>query len=468
MILSLSINREVFWDDYLADSNLTTAQKRLGTPVKRECVFEFDEGNERMGLSYPHIVKVDGKYRLYYISWNPYEENAQFDMCCCVIESEDGINWTKPELNIYDRPELKKNNVVMTNVLDNMFVFYDTNPDCPKEEKFKALIKECIDHERPNKLWCFTSADGYHFERSHMITDHGYFDTLNTACYKDGKYYCFIRSFHNVTEREDINFAIRDVRVLTSNDFKNWTEPKELKYNDDLDYGVYTNNVVPYERAPHIFVGFPTRYHIRHEWTKNALQMKSCELKKSASVDMEARIGLCTTDAMFMSSRDGENWYRYNQAFLTPGYENDHNWIYGDCYLTYNMIDSGEENFWMYCHDYTRNKDHHRKLYRYEIRKDGFAYYEATDKECQVVTKPFTFSGKELHINFETSPFGHIFIEVLSESGETLATSEEIYGNTIDRMVYLDDGRDFSDFINIPIKLRFTMLDAKLYSIKFE
>ena len=87
-----------------------------------------------------------------------------------------------------------------------------------------------------------------------------------------------------------------------------------------------------------------------------------------------------------------------------------------------------------------------------------------------LVTKPLTFDGKELHLNFSTSAYGYIYVDVLDEDGKQLSDKKsfEIYGDTIDRKICFEDGTDFSEFIGKPIRLRFKMRDAKLYSMWFE
>ena len=60
-------------------------------------------------------------------------------------------------------------------------------------------------------------------------------------------------------------------------------------------------------------------------------------------------------------------------------------------------------------------------------------------------------------------------IYVLDENGNPLSgESYEIYGDTIDRTVIFPDGTDFSKFAGTPVRLRFRMMNTKLFSMKFE
>ena len=55
-------------------------------------------------------------------------------------------------------------------------------------------------------------------------------------------------------------------------------------------------------------------------------------------------------------------------------------------------------------------------------------------------------------------------------NGKILSGKEsfEIYGDAINRKISFTDGWDFSEFSGKPVRLRFRMCDAKLYSMKFE
>ncbi|MBR3504012.1 MAG: hypothetical protein IKO07_07180 [Clostridia bacterium] len=476
-------DRQPFWDDYLIDTSLTSAFQRVMPPVKKECCFWFDQPNETFSISYPCIVK-DGKgYKMYYQPW--YEEDMT--PCVCVIESEDGVNWFRPRLNIFKGHDIKENNIVIEHVKDGIFVFYDPNPNCPESEKYKAIGSASMLHpdgEKKTSLCCFTSPDGYHFTLSHPMTRYGAFDSLNTALWDGERYVCYLRSFHNipgVSKETSLDlgqiyshekvwlYATRDIRVMYSDDFRNWTIPELIRFDDGYDYPLYTNNVERYARAP-VFIGFPVRYCERPEWTKNIEQMTGYETKKKSTERIEPRTGRVSTDCIFMCSRDGKNWHRYNEAFLMPGYEDSHNWIYGDCYLAYGMIDSGREFYNLYTIDRHFSFGCSKPLNRYEMRKDGFACYMAGGDEAEIVTKPVIFDGATLSLNFASSAYGYIYVSVLDEKGDALSKGEsvEVFGDNIDRQVIFDNGFELSDCAGKPVRLKFRMRDAKLFSMKFE
>ena len=263
----------------------------------------------------------------------------------------------------------------------------------------------------------------------------------------------------------------RDIRLLVSKDFRTWAPAEELTYADGLELQMYTNNIMPYPRAPHILFGLPTRYYERRGWSANDSQFASAQTKRDRLKLYEwvgEREAVALTDALFMLSRDGKHFYRYAEPFLTPGPETAENWLYGDCYFAYGMTDADEHHYRLYMLE-RHGLPGGKPLASYRIRKDGFACIAAGHEPKTAVTKPLLFTGQELHLNFSTSAYGSIVAEVLEEDGTPIpgAVSFEIYGDTTDRRVTLADGETFQRFAGRPVRLRFRMCEAELYAIWF-
>ena len=99
----------------------------------------------------------------------------------------------------------------------------------------------------------------------------GAFDSQNLAFWDTvrGEYREYHRDF-----REG-----RDIRTGTSPDFLNWSEPEWLDYSPSRVSELYTNQIIPYYRAPHIFLGFPTRYTDRG-WTESTKALPELEYRR--------------------------------------------------------------------------------------------------------------------------------------------------------------------------------------------
>ena len=122
-------------------------------------------------------------------------------------------------------------------------------------------------------------------ENTCEITDKGAFDSLNVAFWDENasKYRCYFRSFHQPDLSDAPAFeneAIRDIRYIESPDFVNWSEPVLLDFKGAEDIPLYTNNVIPYYRAPHIYIGSPSRYIERKSWTPTYDRLCGAEWRK--------------------------------------------------------------------------------------------------------------------------------------------------------------------------------------------
>ena len=479
MIHLKSGQREVFWDYFLVDKEKTTAQLVMKQPMKREVCLVHEEVWEDRLANYHNIFKDGDIYRMYYlVGANNVKINTDTTITAklyaCYAESRDGIHWKKPFLGVCEPYEgMAENNIVMDDrygQLDNFFVFRDDNPHCPENEKYKAVVRRKTGKPglANDSLWCYVSADAIHFVEGWCIHSCGAFDSLNTAMWdeKIGKYRCWFRGFHDPTDW-CITAGKRDIRYMESYDFKNWSEEKRIEINSPNDFQLYTNNIQKYYRNDNIFVGFPTRYVERKEWTDNFEQLCGKERRKIRMKNLEPREGLAITDGMFMTSRDGKNWERFDEAFITVGEENGENWIYGDCYMGYGMTETESENGGKEISIYIpEERWSYRpvKLRRYTLRLDGFASFRAGLSGGKLVTKPFTFEGESLEVNFATSAAGSLYISFLDNDGNRIVGYEscELFGDTVSRKVKFK--KSLLDLNGKKVRMEILMSDADIYS----
>jgi len=465
-MLNIKNRREFFWDETMVDTAKTTATPKIHELIKRECVVKHDEPWEGDGCDYYNLFYDNGIYRLYYLGWQMISsdgtQHTLSTIKVCYTESRDGLIWIKPKLGLREFNGSKENNIILDetddNNWDNFHVFRDENPDCPSDEKYKGIAASY------GKLICFLSPDGINFTKGWLLTDKGTFDSLNVVLWDEasGKYMGFVRGFHNS--------GIRDIMYMESVDFKNWSEPKLIDFGDGDDIALYTNCVSQYYSGKHVFVGFPTRYVERTEWTDTF--NKLCGLEKRAQrCKIHPRFGLAVTDCVFMTSRDGFKWKRYDEAISRPGPEEPTNWLYGDGYPAVGMIETpgiypGTDNELSLYMSTNHWMGIPADLYRYTARIDGFVSYNATYKPQILTTKPFIYDGDELFINFATSAIGYLYIKIKSEDGNEI-NSYELFGDKIDRQVGFKDGSP-SQFKGKPVVMEIKMSDADIYSFVFK
>ena len=477
-----------FWDDHLIDTRFSTAELSVNKPHKVGKVITFDQPLEGNGTDFFTVVKEDDFYRLYYEAWS-FDTIAEEGINVCYAESRDGIHWEKPNLGMCEFRGSKDNNIIMTRISDNITVMKDPNPDCPPEQKYKALmmvknmagyanIPEGYTEESWPDLVSLVSADGIHFEKFSVVSCGYDYDTQNTLHWNrhTGKYYVYFREFHPSPDDPQSPLhepSVRGIRVCESVDFIHWTEPKTLNFMGGDDYPLYVNAVMAYPYDDRYYIGFPSRYVERRGWTKNFDRLCGRE-KRLERMQGQTRFGTAVTDCLFMSSRDNYNWYRFDEATISPGPETPVNWVYGDCFVAVGGLIETPSRF-----DYEPNElsvlvgEHHwmdvpGDLMRYTYRMDGFASVKAPYARKTLRTKAFTFEGENLKLNFRTSARGNIYVRILNERGIPLEgySSCEIFGDSLDRIIDFD--KPLAELQGQTIILDFDMSDAEIYAMKFE
>jgi hypothetical protein len=91
-------------------------------------------------------------------------------------------------------------------------------------------------------------------------------------------------------------------------DFLTWSAPADLHCADSPPEQLYTSQVKPYHRAPHLLIGFPARY-IERGWSDSMRALPEREHREWRARASE-RYGVALTEGLLMASRDGVNFKR--------------------------------------------------------------------------------------------------------------------------------------------------------------
>ena len=512
---ALGGRRELFVDAFLVERLIGRAELQMHQPTPREISFETSEPWEGNEPNYVTVFQDKGLYRMYYRgthhSYLGGKDRPDHRDVYCYAESVDGIIWHKPQLGLFDWNGSSQNNIVIDGIGRHAFApFLDLNPNCAPDAFYKAL-----GWKGPHKgLYAFKSTNGIDWKLlapDPVITD-GAFDSMNLAFWDSyaGEYRSYFRDFRK-DEATDADLILagvdrgRDIKTAHSADFLLWSDPDWLSYRANVDLGrsagevgqmsnmkdyptgrvseLYTNQIMPYYRAPHLLLGFPTRYTDRG-WTESAKTLPRYDYRKIRATSPtdslplgSRREGTAVTDGMFMSSRDRKHFSIWPESFIRPGLRTRDSWFYGDMYQNWGLVETKSAfpdapvELSMYVTERTAQETG-GILRRYTMRIDGFGSLHAPLAGGELVTKPLIFSGNKMALNFSTSGVGSIRIEIQDSDGHpfpgySLGECPEMYGDHLEYFVSWIKESGLASLSGRTVRLRFALKDADLYSFQF-
>jgi hypothetical protein len=489
--IHIGSRRELFIDGFLVEHLLGNAEQRLHHPIPREIALQHDEPWEGTGSGYHSLFQDGKKYRMYYKAWHLEADEGtlktdRHPLYCCYAESDDGIRWRKPRLGLYEFEGSKQNNITMVsgplgplNVdAGHPAVFKDDNPIAPADARYKAIFRS----QSPNGLLPFKSSDGLNW--SPMTTEPilqgvGAFDSQNLAFWDPniGQYRAYWRIFTAGVANDEVwqPAGNRAIRTATSHDLIHWGDHTDITFEDSPPEQLYTNQIKPYARAPHLLIGFPTRY-IDRGWSESMRALPASEARQTRS-SSTPRYGTALTDALLMVSRNGTKFTRWNEAFLRPGAERPDAWHYGHQYIGWHIVETASavsgapRELSLYASEgYWHGKG--SAVRRYTLRLDGFVSIRASARGGQMITKRLSFTGSQLRLNFATSAAGSVRVEIQDSDakalpGYSLDDCHPIFGDTTDRLVTWKSGPDVGGLSGKTVRLRFELKDADVYSLRF-
>ncbi|MCP5518654.1 MAG: hypothetical protein H7A45_15495 [Verrucomicrobiales bacterium] len=455
--VELGTRLEPIVDSFLID-RLEGVGLKLHEPVPAGVALRFDAPWEGAFCGYVTVIQDTDVYRMYYRGNPQAGRDGSPTEVTCYAESPDGIHWSKPSLGLFEVQGARENNVVLAGQAPfshNFAPFLDTRPDTPPAERYKALAGTSA-----SGLFGFVSADGIRWRTLHdaPLLTKGAFDSQNVAFWSSAEaaYVVYLRTW---TGGEFAGY--RTISRATSPDFRQWSDPVEMGFGDTPREHLYTSQTHPYFRAPHIYVALPMRFLPGRQVLTD---------DEARALGVARGYGSDCAEAVFMTSRGGAVYDRtFMQGFIRPGLDPG-NWASRAGLTALGVAPTGPAEMSLYKQAHYAQPTCH--LLRFTLRTDGFASVNAPYAGGEWVTRPLTFAGRELVLNVSTSAAGGVRVELQDADGKplpghSLAESREVIGDAIERVVAWSGGRDLSAFAGRPVRLRFVMRDADIYSLRF-
>lgn len=477
-ILDIGGTKQTFLDDLLIfeaseiDKFVARPQKHAGNPIlvadrewERGPIMNNTEGIEISGQTVLYDEE-DRLFKMWYLGWIWKDGRRPW----CYAVSRDGYVWEKPELGLYEYQGSKKNNILADwadPTYDNV-IKDPLDPDPRRRYKALGELEGPIPNQTGGAAVAF-SPDGLHWTQSEKnpVVRHGRnigdAPTLLGWDPRIRKYVFYPRPGHGLA-REIYGTGdhrhIRSYGYSTGDDFVNWT-PTEVMMapdaNDRVDYQYmqFTAGI-----DGEFYIGFNAIYETHdHTW-----------------------------DIFLMSSRDGFHWNwidrqipflgrgepeRYDAGYMTPSGPIVHDgkvWIY---YGAFSGAHSTQR----------RNLGANvMTIALCTLPQDRWMGLMAGPNRGTLVTHPLVFQGSKLRIDLDASlaqqkpgtrqRFDECDVRVALED----QSGGKLEGFTVDRcqpilksgvLTVQWDAADISTLAGKPIRLRFEMRNAVLYSIQF-
>lgn len=435
--INLGTRLELFADTFLIEEEKGALSRHVHQPEPKEVVLIADEKWEGNTSGYFGVFQDGPLYRMIYRGWQHDPTNiakAIHPHVTCLAVSEDGITWRKPNLGIKEFDGSKANNIIQTGLGTHNFTgFLDQNRKATADAKYKALA-----WGRGGLIY-FKSPDceRWSIAREKPVITRGAFDSQNLAFWDEERkeYRAYWRIFSK---------GVRAIRTATSSDFVHWKSHADLTYPAGTPTEhLYTNAIQPYPRAPHLFIGFPTRYFPKEK---------------------------SRTEPVFMMSRDGVRFTRHGEPVIPESAPKDRRGNRSN-YMAWGMLSLPDRPHELSV--YAAEAYYGRgpvRIRRFTYRVDGFVSLRAGEAGGEIVTKPITFKGATLSLNCAVKDGGSLTVELLDESNDALpgyVSVAPLTGDSVQVPILWKNGRDLGSLTGKPVRLRFILKNADLYAMRF-
>ncbi len=466
-VIPINVGRQLFVDDFLIQSS--DLQKVFHTPefYSYNPVLKVDREWENTVEGYPYAAPFsdgiwfdpkDNKFKMWYLAGAGTINTVKHSLCTCYAESEDGIHWVKPELDV-----VPGTNIVDTTNRDSATIWLDRKETDP-QKRYKMFS---VEYKEDYIQWQYVlkySADGIHWSKG--VAQSGAVSDRSTAFYNPfiEKWVLSMRHHNSVSwrsraylENDDPEMAVSLAHRLregtTDKNVVFWFTPddKEKVHPDypDVIPGIYNFDAIAYES---LMLGLYSQW----QGPENNICREAMMPKRN-----EIQLGY---------SRDGFHFARpTHESFMEVNTDKDESWNYGNMQSINGVPLIVDDKLYFYSSGRCKNGiwwDAGTSCGLAVLRRDGFCSVH-TDKAGTLTTERVVFDGKYLFVNADVE--GQLLVEILNESGNVIpefdcASCDIITGDSTKKLVSWHGKTDLSELAGRNLQFRFIIEKGDLYS----
>lgn len=467
-IIPINIGRQLFVDDFLVSE--TNMKREYHYPhfyednpvLKKDRDYEVTSGAPYAspfsdGIWYDEKMQ---KFRMWYLTGGDllFEEPQSF--VTAYAESDDGIHWVKPDLDV-----IPGTNIVEPHWRDSNVMWLDKEETDPAK-KYKLFNVEYKEYEPGKRGWILVlrySADGIHW--GDIVAQSQPIGDRTTAFYNPftekwvlsirltGEGRIRDRNYLENSNPEVLVNKLDNVLFPTKNDeivfwfgpFDN--EPRHPNHSE-VEPQIYNHDAIAYES---IMLGY------FNVW-------QGPENNIAAKLKVQKR-----NEVLLGFSRDGFHWDRIDKTPFMGVNETEGVWNWGNMQSIAGVPIIVGDSLYFYTSGRKRNDvmwDANTSTGLAKLRRDGFASMNAIDGQGFLLTEKISFDGEYLFVNAEVK--GQLTAEILDAKGRVIEgfSQEECLafsGNSTKHRLRWKSG-DLSKLQGTSIRIKFYMTNGKFYS----
>jgi len=445
-VIDVSDNAQLFIDDYIianTDLGRVFYQAEKTEPIEEFNPIKDGSAPWQGGGSYLYgSVLYDEKEELYKMWYQTYcgadaTGSDAVQVMANYATSEDGINWTMPNLGPHDRFYPTQDSNILGNYhIQSVFLEYDAEGN-PHYTMITYL------HDTAYRT--MVSTDGIHWTKDQtFMSGSGVYDVVTAAHDEENdRYISVVKSYRLGSSHRDqwTMFEVADgqwSKAYMSNTLADLIDAQRCYRPESYGQGLYERDGV--------YIGFNWSFYTPGPGQRGSWNVGPIEPQLTFSRDLT------------------EEWQRPTRLPIIPMGEEgsvDDGMIFTASYA----IEVGDE-VWLYCGSWDGDHGNSKRdayIYIAKWRMDGFASMSGTGS---LTTKPMTFDGNALLLNADASG-GTVTVELLDENGQSIfGKSDPITGDSVEHLVSWKGESGLSN-VSGPVTVKINATNADIYSFSF-